>query len=511
MSTTLLLAALLAACSGSEAPDNDDGSARAPADEPGAARPGRPGPAARRPGDKPRGADLSAPPVSDPADAALPDVVVLTLDTTRADHLPTYGYFRDTAPTLDALAKESVVFDRFVVPMATTLPTHTSLLTGTYPTEHGIQANVQHGGEAFVPGQGLKSLAQWLDGQGYQTGGFVSAAPLARRSGIAAGFQVYTQPAREQRRGAQTADDALAWLDSTASDVPLLMWVHFYDPHNPFNPPKAYRGLFEADAELDAWIAERQLTPTTTRPNGETLEVRSSIDLYDAEIRYMDDQVARLLEGLQARGRTDNTLFIVAGDHGEGLNQHGEPGHGLVWHEQLHAPLFVKAPGLAPGRVSHTVSAVDVLPTALGRVELPGEETVLAQSSGVDALADDFTPRPVLSQTSARQKRFGVDLTYTLTDDAWKCRWTDGEPAVLWHMADDPFELSPVDDPARAEACEQAIREMLDTHAARAEALGSGQTRKVSDEELEQLRALGYVDDAPEDAAPEDAAPEGSP
>lgn len=441
-------------------------------------------------------ANPTPPPHAPQADAR-PDLVLITLDTTRADHLPFYGYFRPTAPRLTELAAESVVFDRMIVPMATTLPTHTSMLTGVYPTEHGILANVEHNGKRFVPTESLRTVTGWLAEQGYQTGAFVSSAPLNKKSGVHQGFQVFVDPpnGREQVRGEVTADAAIGWIES-ATPAPLFLWAHFYDPHNPFAPPEAYQELFKTDEALERWLDERKVSPTTKRPTGEVVRAKQSINLYDAEIRYMDDQIGRLLAALDRRGRLDRTIIVVVGDHGESLNQHDEPGHGLVWQEQLHAPFLIRAPGLAPRRVAGTVSAVDVLPTALGLADLPNKDALLSQVSGVDALNSSLADRWVLSQTSERQLQFGRSLTYTLTSEAWKCAWSEGGPVALWDHKNDPHELVDVaaSHPEVAERCATTLQDAVRAQKARGEALGAGETVEMPEAEREALRALGYID-----------------
>lgn len=432
-------------------------------------------------------------PVAPGADPALPDIVLITLDTTRADHLGMYGYFRDTSPTIDAIAKTSVVFDRMVVPMATTLPTHTSLLTGTWPLEHGIQANIQHGGARFVPSDQLSTFTEYLAGIGYRTGGFVSSEPLKRGTGIEVGFEGWGEPKRVERTATATIDEAIGWLD-TVPATPAFLWVHLYDPHNPFNPPAPYAQKFKRVGDLAGWMDERQVTAVTKRPTGQPVRARQSHDLYDGEIAYMDAEVGRLMEAIDARGRSDNTLLVIVGDHGEGMNQHGEPGHGLVWNEQLRAPLLFRAPGVAPARIDHLVSAVDVLPTALGLVELPGEAAFLAQTSGSDALAATFSPRPVLSQTSERQLQFGRALTFALQGPRFKCIIEgEGEP-TLYDLSIDPHELAAVtDNPEEAERCAAEMRQIIAAHKARGLELGSGRTREATDEVLEALQQLGYI------------------
>ena len=143
-----------------------------------------------------------------------PNIVLITLDTTRADHLGAYGYFRDTSPRIDAFAEESIVFEHAIAPMATTLPTHVSILTATYPLEHGVLANVMHGGRRFVPAAGLRSFATVCREQGYRTAAFVSAAPLKRDSGIQAGFEEFFEPEKGEAsvRAGVTNKELFRWL-----------------------------------------------------------------------------------------------------------------------------------------------------------------------------------------------------------------------------------------------------------------------------------------------------------
>ena len=177
-----------------------------------------------------------------------PNIVLITLDTTRADHLGAYGYFRDTSPRIDAFAEQSIVFEHAIAPMATTLPTHVSILTATHPLEHGVLANVMHGGRRFVPAAGLRSFATVCREQGYRTAAFVSAAPLKRDSGIQLGFEVFDEPdeSEAERSGGQTSDAALRWLAGLEAG-PFLLWVHYYDAHWPFAAPAPFGGRYRTD------------------------------------------------------------------------------------------------------------------------------------------------------------------------------------------------------------------------------------------------------------------------
>lgn len=426
--------------------------------------------------------------------AGPPDVVLITLDTTRADHLPTYGYFRNTAPNLDRFAKGAVVFDQYIVPMATTLPTHTSMLTGVAPNEHGVLANVDHGGNRFLPCDKLRSVPMWLQAQGYATGGFVSATPLENGTGIELGFDAFSDPGEPYERNATgTTDAALAWLSEQSADKPVFLWVHYYDPHNPYRAPAEFKEAFKAEPELRSWLDARGAAAEGSRPTGDVVRTVPTVNQYDAEIAYMDAQVQRVLDALAARPGGADAAVIIAGDHGEGLNQHGEPGHGLVWGEQLHAPLFIRAPGLTPRRVDGLVTAADLFPTLLGAVDLPEEAGWLSQVSGRDALTPEAPD--VLSQTSDRQLKFGLARTYALTTPAWKLI-RQGSSAQLFDRANDPYELTDVAD-AHADVVATLGAEIdrrVAAQQARFTAMQCGGTAPADDATLKALEELGYVE-----------------
>jgi arylsulfatase len=431
-----------------------------------------------------------------------PNLVIVTLDTTRADHLGFYGYFRDTSPRFDALAADSIVFDRAIAPMATTLPTHVSLFTGAYPLEHGVLANVMHGGRRFVPAAGLRSFASVAGEAGYRTAAFVSAAPLKRDSGIDAGFEVFDEPAptASQRPGPDTTDAVLAWLDQQGP-VPFLLWVHYFDAHWPHQLPEPFDVRFETDADLERWLRERRVADVAWRGGRQRVEARPLANVYDTELRYQDVQLGRLLDALQARPDWERTAVLVVADHGEGLNQHDQPAHGESWDEQVRAAFLVRAPGHAPRRVSQTVSLVDALPTLLGLVEAPALAGFLEQVSGGDALAPDDSPRLAFSQDTGRDR--GTDrYRIALTGDRWKyfqIHTGEAQREELYDLSADPFELHDVLDaqPEAAETLRRAMAEHLSAQKRRRAELGGGTQapRSAADPEIvEQLRALGYVD-----------------
>ena len=423
-----------------------------------------------------------------------PSVLLVTLDTLRADHLGLYGYFRDTSPRLDALAEKSVVFERCTVPMATTLPSHVSMLTSTWPLEHGVLANVAHGGKAFSISPGLEPLSAVLADAGYATAAFVSAKPLRPNSGIDAGFEDFDDPGGPERSGGETVDRALAWL-ADRDERPFFLWVHLFDPHSPFTPPEGFRGRFTADERLEAWLAEREVAAVSRRPGGAVVPTTPSIDDYDAEILYTDHQVGRLLDALEEGGLEDSTAVVVLTDHGEGLGQHGEPGHGRLWEEQVRAAWLLRVPGLEPRRVAAPVSTVDAMPTLLARVEIPGVERFLAQASGVDVLAGGFTGRAQLSQTSARLIQFGQPVVHALTRGRWRYHALGPDGEALHDLEADPHELVDVssEHPELVAELRAELEAMVEDQTRRGAELGAGEAVDLDPDTLRALRDLGYT------------------
>ena len=320
-----------------------------------------------------------------PPAAAPWNVLLVTVDTVRADHLGCYGARDAETPALDRLAREGVRFAWASSPVPLTLPSHSSLLSGLLPPHHGLRNN----GAGRFP-EGTATLATALAAAGYRTGAFVGAFVLDHRFGLARGFEVYDDeverdasgglPEDAERRGDAVVDRALAWLQSPQSPPPpsgaagarpFFLWVHLYDAHAPYAPPSPYR--------------ERH----PGRP-------------YDGEIAFADAQVGRLLASLDRSGLAGRTVVAVAADHGEALGEHGELTHGLLLYEPtLRVPLLLRAPGrLAPRVVQSPVSLVDVAPTLAGLAghpmagsparELDGRDLSVPLARGEEPAAADL-------------------------------------------------------------------------------------------------------------------------
>jgi choline-sulfatase len=281
------------------------------------------------------------------------NVLLITLDTTRADHLSCYvtetsGKSRRGAktPRLDALAANGVRFAHATAQVPLTLPSHACILTGTYPVVHQLRDMV-----GFVLEPKHLTLATMLRSSGFLTAAFVGSKALSRQFGLQQGFDVYDDqfPSRNpeglrifpERRAAVTTDRALAWLGQHTRQK-FFTWIHYYDPHDPYDPPEPYKTSYRDDP-------------------------------YSGEIAYVDEQVGRVLDFLEQSNLTNRTLVLVIGDHGEGLNDHLESTHGVfIYDDTLHIPLIMAGPRLPAGRVIQSqVRSIDILPTIAEFLNIP--------------------------------------------------------------------------------------------------------------------------------------------
>ena len=282
-------------------------------------------------------------------------VVIITIDTLRADHLGCYGDASIQTPHIDQLAREGVRFAHAYTPVPITLPAHAALMTGEFPLANGM-----HDFSGNKLSAQSATLAKTLRDHGYATAAFVGSAVLDSRFGLNQGFDTYFDHFefghREEvnldaveRRGDQVTDEALEWLRRNPTR-PIFLWVHFYDPHAPYNPPEPYATRYRDDP-------------------------------YDGEIAFSDAQVGRLVMFLRQRGLYERSLIILVSDHGEGLGEHGEKTHGFfLYNSTLHVPLIVKMPAAAPRVVEDEVSLVDVMPTVLQMLAIPIPSSVQGRS-----------------------------------------------------------------------------------------------------------------------------------
>ncbi len=450
----------------------------------------------------------------EPDDARAKNLVLITVDTLRADHLQSYGYFRETAPHIDALAGESMVFERCFAPIAQTTPSHLSLMTGLYPFQHGVADNfaslpaeVQRE-RAFAPSEVLQSFAQ-IVGQGVHTAGFVSAAPVKSLTGLANGFQTWDEPETLRRRGLDTNVAAIAWLNEHTG--PFFMWVHYMDAHGPYAvgiyPPDEILALYPADAALATYLADRGVESRPDAPPNDTARPEVLTNLYDGSVRMADEAVGELLDALRTKGVWEETAVVLMSDHGQGLWQHYSWGHGDVWDEQLRVPLMVRVPGRQPERLDPLMSIIDVLPTALRFVDGFPSADFTRQARGKDVFSETFTEPAVFGMGDRFTK------TFSLTDENWKVVLRPDGTVSLFDRRADPFELNDVFDANqdRAESMRSQLTSEIEAQRRTHESfkLGASTGELVTDEQhLDELGGLGYSGEDQEDVQPEDSSTE---
>jgi choline-sulfatase len=383
-------------------------------------------------------------------------VVVVSIDTLRADHLPAYGYAKVDTPHLDGFRKDAILFERAYTHAPLTLPAHVSLLTGLLPFEHGVRDNLGYRLDAQVH----PTLATLLKAKGYATGAAVSAYVLRGQSGLAAGFDLYDDQivspggsdalGRVQRAGSETAAIAVRWLEAQKGK-PVFLFFHVYEPHAPYDPPEPFKSRYPL--------------------------------AYDGEIAAADAAVGTLLDALRKTGLYDPALVIVLSDHGEGLGEHGEDEHGiLLYRWALHVPLLLKLPGASrAGTAAATpVALVDVLPTLGALLDLPLPEGL----RGRPLLDETSAPRRIYAETAYPRIHLGWNELRSLVDERWQ--YVEGAKRELYEVAADPGELQD-QLAAQSEVARSRAKELAELPAALAP------PSDVSREELEKLAALGYL------------------
>lgn len=430
--------------------------------------------------------------------------MLVTLDTLRADHLTCYGYPRATSPFIDGLAQEGVLFERAFAPMPTTGPSHASLFTSLYPIQHRVLMNGHVLGSDFV------TLAQLAHRRGYKTAAFVSAPYPFTAAGLQRGFQRFGQPSGKARRPAnETVDEALRWVERRGAQDRFLLWLHLYDTHQPLDPPARLLRTFTEEPS-EARSAQARFLLDTHRMDfdfwgRDSEKMLRTIDAYDAEVRFADEQTGRLFRALQSRGLDTRSMWVLVSDHGEGLGNHRWLEHGQsVHHELVHVPMVLRfSSGAFRGRrVDNLVELVDVLPTIAELIGASTKEQVLpVQGTSLLRLlrpaGEAFPDKYAFLQRKEQGQLLPPDersptREYGLQDRRHKYIHRVGGRDGLYDSARDPYEtenLVGTNSPVERAMRQELIRRTEELRAG----LRPGAT--VTDpEQIEGLRALGYVE-----------------
>ncbi len=398
-----------------------------------------------------------------------PSVLLVTIDTLRADHLGCYGYKRIATPVLDRLAAEGLRFEHAYAQAPITLPSHAVILTGTYPMFNGVRDFTSPGLPENIP-----ALAEILRRQGYQTAAFVSSFVLNSMWGLNRGFDLYddnlesgAESAKNlmlvERRGDRTTDHLLAWL-ATEPRQPFFVWLHLYDPHSPYRPPEPYRRLYAGHP-------------------------------YDGEIAFDDAQLGRVFDRLRALRLYDSTLIVVLSDHGESLGEHGESEHGFfVYNTTLHVPLIVRLPGgTSAGRVvAQAVGTVDVAPTITQVCQIAAGETRGFQGrsllGALEGARSEDNPA-VYAESYYPRDSFGWhELRAVVTE---RNEYIDAPRPELYDLRRDPGEGQNLI--GSQSALGATLRERLQAFELKYGRQDAAAQSRLDPETLEKLKSLGYL------------------
>ncbi|MFQ5737851.1 MAG: sulfatase-like hydrolase/transferase [Acidobacteriota bacterium] len=396
------------------------------------------------------------------------NVVLITVDTLRADYLGCYGNSKVLTPALDGLAADGILFESAYCQVPLTPPSHACILTGTYPATHGLRDFTS---SHLRPG--AVTMASILRDKGYRTGAFVSAFVLDRSWGFSRGFDRYdddfdleafrgVNPGNVQRRAGETMRRVLPWLEATR--LPFFLWVHLYDPHHDYDPPSPFKERYSADP-------------------------------YAGEVAYTDFEIGKLLGALKALGAYRNSLIVATSDHGESLGEHGEEEHGFFLYEStVRIPLIIKLPSVyevTRPRADGLAQTVDLLPTVLQVLRIPSQPewkiegrgllSVILGKKSQDAFSygETLYPRTTFGWSSLRTYRRGV------------YKFIDAPRAELYNLAADPQESRNLYASERARA--NQLRQEMKTLTSRFGSSNPAAHSEADAETLERLSALGYA------------------
>ncbi len=405
------------------------------------------------------------------------NVLIVTLDTTRADHLACYGREDIKTPNFDRLAAEGLLFEQAMTTAPITLPSHSTIFTGRYPLAHGVRDN-----GLFTLPESEVTIAERFRDLGYATGAVVASYPVTREFGIAQGFDFFddhitvglenfrgerTEPQRgvyfDERSADQVNDAVLPWLREHA-DEPFMAWIHYWDAHQPLIPPSPFDQLY-------------------------------AYDLYLGEIAYVDQSFGKVLDFLEEAGIADRTLVVVVGDHGEGRKEHREDSHSmLVYNSTLHVPLIMKIPGIEGGRrLKSRVGTVDIVPTILEFFEQPIDDQIHGRSLAdwIRSGEEERDSRGLYyAETLSPRFSHGWGEMRALFDGSSK--YIHGPRPELFDLEADPRELNDLAPSQHEEAAEMkaALAAFIER---RASSSSADAVQSVDAETRQRLAALGYL------------------
>ncbi|MGA1841340.1 MAG: sulfatase-like hydrolase/transferase [bacterium] len=401
------------------------------------------------------------------------NIILITIDTLRADHLACYGYDSIKTPHIDGLAKDGILFSNAYSSSPLTFPSHTSIMTSQYPIQHGVQNN-----GTFILQDSANTLAEILKNRNYKTGAIVSSYVLASHFGLNQGFDSYDDyffqkkgdvqdHTQNERIGEKVTDIAKKWLQKNHKK-PFFLWAHYFDPHSLYNPPSPFDNLYKE------------------RP-------------YDGEIAYTDQCLGVLLDEIDKLSLSKNTCIILVGDHGEGLWDHNEQTHGLfIYNTTLHVPLIISCPEHSQKgiKVASLVNTIDIMPTILELLSIDAEGLLIQGSSLVHFLKGEDKDMKIDLYCESQYPKLNLNwapLEGILTFEGWK--YIYAPKSELYNLKEDPKELKNLFsiNPQKAKSLHERFLSLKKDLIKKAQAVENAKSVTLSNEARERLMSLGYI------------------
>ena len=363
-----------------------------------------------------------------------PNIVLIIIDTLRADHLGCYGYDRNTSPTIDSLARTGITCLNVQGQSSWTLPAITSIYTGLNVREHGAG---RRGNTVYAMNNSITTIPLFLKQRGYTTMGIFNIYLLSEQFGFNRGFDGFSCDWLGDGRAGVSVDEAIDWISGLDGSDPFFLGLHLFDPHDPYDPPAPYDTFFTPSGSLGInwWLANPDGSLDHSRENLEHLT-----GLYDGEIAWTDSQIARLFALLRETGMDENTIIIVTADHGEEFLEHGGVGHGYTMHREIvHVPLVITGPGIPADSVDNTLRCqLDILPTIMEIASLEQPEYL----HGHSILSPGVPSRAV---PASNVNSLIPDITASVTMGNRKLIWNvENNSSSMYDISSDPFEYQPL-------------------------------------------------------------------
>ncbi|MBI5376628.1 MAG: sulfatase [Candidatus Schekmanbacteria bacterium] len=414
------------------------------------------------------------------------NVVLITIDTLRADRLGCYGYKKDVSPAIDKFAGESVRFENAIIQVPYTGPSHCSILTGKYAANHGVMSN----GYKLSPDN--ITLAEVLKEYDYSTGAAIGAWVLKKMYDYNQGFDSYLEDKSGERRASSVNKDILPWIKNNKNKK-FFAWIHYYDVHCAYNPPKKFKEKFGQGYSGELNPKKKCGDTYYNKVQMEARDVEYVKNMYDGEIAYTDSKINGVLKKLKKWGLFENTIIVITSDHGEELHEHGKFGHDYALCDyEVKVPLIIHYPGMKLSNrvVSEQVDSISIMPTILELLGIPSPDGIDGKSFANLLKGEGYKEEPAYMRLAFEKN---TEHEYAVRTRDFKLLAVKGKGKELYNLKDDPNEDNNLVSRINEFPAAAALSDSLDKFMANEEKANIEHQQNIQGETVEKLKSLGYL------------------